>query len=128
MGFVAGFGKGSFKLVKSDKPLAESAIVFNVASDKDLVVLNGVVLELGKVVMDQRETKPDAQFCYHKMDISNEGPNTFTLAKEHCVVFSFNHPRRTASRATTLLRKSPPRHGHRLRSPSCGWCAGLQKG
>ena len=87
MGFIAGFGKGSFKFVKNDNPLDDGVIVFNVTSHKDLVVLNGVVLELGKVVMDQREKKPDAQVCYHKMEIANEDPKTFTLTLEHHVAF-----------------------------------------
>ena len=87
MVFIAGFGKGSFKFVKNDNPHDDGVIVFNVTSHKDLVVLNGVVLELGKVVMDQREKKPDAQVCYHKMEIANEDPKTFTLTLEHHVAF-----------------------------------------
>ena len=68
---------------KHDNPLEDGVIVFDATSHKDLVVFNDVVLELGKVVMDQREKKPDAQVCYHKIDIANEDPKTFTLTLEH---------------------------------------------
>ena len=118
MGFIAGFGQGFFELVKHDNPLDNGVMVFNVTSDKDLVVFNDVVLELGKVVMDQREKKPDAQVCYHKMEIANEDPKTFTLILEHHVALLSLRSRTRTPRppATMLQQHSKQRHGHRLRT------------
>ena len=87
-GFVCGFGRGTFKMVKldgSDAP--EKSLQFKISSQDDLVVLNGIVMDVGSVVRDQRAKKPDAQICYHSIKVDQAGPNNFNIEVTHNVVF-----------------------------------------
>ena len=61
--------------------------MFNVTGSQDKVVFNGVVQLLGKVMAEQREKKPDATVCYHKLEASPDDPKEFTLTCEHKVAF-----------------------------------------
>lgn len=87
MGFVASFGKGSFKLLKDLQDVPNGGIEFKVASSSDLVVLNGVVTELGAVIAEARVKKPDAQVSYHSLAIDDADPKKFTLKPSHRVAF-----------------------------------------
>ena len=69
-GYVCGFGRGAFKMAKldgSDTP--ENFHQFKISSQDDLVVLEGIVMDMGTVIRDQRATRPDAQICYHSIKV-----------------------------------------------------------
>ena len=82
------FGKGGFKLLKGpeDNP-TEKQYPYKLLDDKELVVLNNTFQSLGKVVEDQRQTKPDCQVVYHTMKRNDENPKLFELALSHRLVF-----------------------------------------
>ena len=86
LGFVAGFGKGSFKLIKCEVQESDG-ISFKVDDDKTMVVFNGAVTELGQVIADQRVKKPDCQVCYHTIAYSDAEPKKFNLKQSHKVSF-----------------------------------------
>ena len=81
------FGKGAFKLIKGDENPTEKQYPFALRDDKELVVLGQTVQTLGKVIEDQRQTKPDCVICYHKMVRNEENPKLFTLDISHKVAF-----------------------------------------
>ena len=83
---VTGFGKGSFKIVKDDASVG-TGMIFNLASSEDLVVFNGAILTVGKVLNDQKASKPDASICYHSIKLDDTNPKIFTLKFVHRVVF-----------------------------------------
>ena len=60
---------------------------FKLASSSDFVVFNSAVVELSKVVADQRQKKPDAEVCYHNIKVDMTDPRTFTLSVSHRVAF-----------------------------------------
>ena len=84
--FVAGFGRGNFKLFKEGE-LGDHAIEFVLLSHDDFVVLNGRLCSLGQVVADQRAKKPDCQICYHTLSPSDANPKQFSLKQTHRVAF-----------------------------------------
>eukprot|EP00974_Lingulodinium_polyedra_P133773 11226928-Lingulodinium_polyedra.AAC.1 len=61
----------------SDAP--EKYVPFKISSQKDLVVLNGIVMDVGKVVRGQRVKKPDAQTCYHSIKVDEADPQKFCI-------------------------------------------------
>ena len=64
-GLVCGFGRGTFKMVKSDGSDAPvKSLQFKISSQDDLVVLNGIAMDVGTVVRDQRAKNPADQICY----------------------------------------------------------------
>ena len=85
--FLAGFGKGSFKLLKTDQPTPEGSKQFELTTSEDLVVFNGVVMQLGKVVDEARAKRPDIAVCYHKCTTDNEDPKKFKLSMTHKIIF-----------------------------------------
>ena len=86
--FVAGFGKGSFKLLKGEDAEAQpNHILYGLKDDGDTVVFNGHIASLGKVVADQRSKKPDAAVCYHSIALDMNDPKKFKLTTTHNVVF-----------------------------------------
>ena len=88
MGFVAGFGKGIFKLVKADgSDLPEKAIEFKYTNSLDHVVFNGVVVTLGKVVNEQKAKNPAITVCYHSLTIDDADPKKFECTQTHKVTF-----------------------------------------
>ena len=86
--YLAGFGKGAFKLAKlegSESP--PGAIAFKLESQDNWVVLSGNRVRIGDVMADQRKTKPDAELCYHKSDVDSTDPTQFSLTMTHRVLF-----------------------------------------
>ena len=53
----------------------------------DLVKKDGTVSSLQKVILAQRETKPDAQVCYMSLKQDAENPKEFEVTKTHRVIF-----------------------------------------
>jgi hypothetical protein len=86
-GFLCGFGKGSFKLVKAADAASAAGVQFCLGGSEDLVVFNGQVCALGKIVSDMRVTKPDAPVCYHNLTLDAEDPKKFTLQQTHHINF-----------------------------------------
>ena len=87
-GFVCGFGRGNFKMVKKDGSDApEKSIHFKISSQDDLVVLNGIVMDVGSVVREERKKRPDAQICYHSIKVDEADPQKFCIDLTHYVVF-----------------------------------------
>ena len=70
--FLAGFGKGTFKLLKSGEDNLPSALELCWKSSDDLVVFNGAVISLEKVVNDQRASKPECRVCYHNITANED--------------------------------------------------------
>ena len=73
------------KIDGSDAP--EKSVQFKISSQDDLVVLNGIVMDVGTVVKDQRLKKPDAQICYHSIKVDEADPQKFNIEVVHNVVF-----------------------------------------
>ena len=78
--FAAGFGKGSFKLIK-DQDMPAGAVEFKMETTDTLVHYNGSLTTLDKVIAEARQKKPDTKVCYHKMDGAS-------LSQTHRVVFA----------------------------------------
>ena len=74
------------KIDGSDAP--EKSLQLKISSQDDLVVLNGIVMEVGTVVKDQRSKKPDAQICYHSIKVDEADPQKFNIEVTHNVVFT----------------------------------------
>ena len=85
--FVCGFGKGAFKLVTTQMEGA-GLVKFTLTSSSDRVVVNNTVTTLDAVIAKQRETKPEAQICYHKIIPDEENPKRFKLECTHPIAFS----------------------------------------
>ena len=85
--YVAGFGKGAFKLLPGETALSASQKEFKLESHDDKVVFNGLVTTLGKVVTDERVKKPDAQVAYHTLTTDDTNPMHFKLVTTHRVAF-----------------------------------------
>jgi len=87
--FVAALGRGTFKLLKDTSDAAKpEQYEFKLSTQNDLVMLNNTVLPIGKVLATQRESKPDAQVCYHKVTLSESDPTQMTFSQTHRVLFS----------------------------------------
>ena len=79
---------GSFKMVKTDGSDApEKSIPFKISSQDDLVVLNGIVMDVGTVIRDQRATRPDAQLCYYSIKVDEADPLKFLIEATRNVIF-----------------------------------------
>ena len=66
-------------MVKRDGPEApDKSLQFKISSQDDLVVLNGIVMDVGTVVRDQRAKKPDAQISYHSIKVDEADPRSST--------------------------------------------------
>jgi len=83
--FLAGFGKGGFKLLKEEN---DESLPFRLQDQDTLVVLNGQVTKLGEVLTEHRVKKPDCQLCYHKIVPHESDPKMFTLELTHKVAFT----------------------------------------
>ena len=70
--FLAGFGKGTFKLLTSEEETRPSALGLGWNSSDNLVVFNGTVISLEKVVNDQRASKPECRVCYHNITANED--------------------------------------------------------
>ena len=91
-GMIIGFGKGGFKLQKGDDEIKDDHCLFQLSSEEDLVVLNGVVVSVQKVIMSMRATKPDCKVCYHNLVNHESDPKKFTLTQTHKVSFVSSEP------------------------------------
>ena len=69
----------------SDAP--EKSIHFKINSQDDLVVFNGIVMDVGSVVREERKKRPDAQICYHSIKVDEADPQKFCIDLTHNVVF-----------------------------------------
>ena len=79
---------GMFKMVKGDGSDApEKSLHVKISSQGDIVVLNGIVMDVGTVVRDQRRRKPDAQICYHSIRVDEADPQKFNIEVMLNVVF-----------------------------------------
>jgi hypothetical protein len=85
--YVAGFGKGAFKLLLGETAVAANQKEYKLTSHDDKVVFNGLVTTLGKVVTDERAKKPDAQVAYHSLTADAINSQHFTLLTTHRVAF-----------------------------------------
>ena len=86
----AGYGKGSFKLIKPDTPEenVSDCVEFKLESHNDIVIFNGQAVTVGQVVSEQHLKKPDAEVCYHKMTFSEANPKEFVLKQTHKIMFA----------------------------------------
>lgn len=87
---IAGYGKGSFKLIKPNdtETNVSDMIQFKLESHDDMVVFNGQLVTMGHVMNDQFAKKPDTEVCYHKLTCSENNPKEFTLEQTHNIMFS----------------------------------------
>ena len=69
----------------SDAP--EKSVHLKISSQDDLVVLNGIVMDVGTVVRDQRTKQPDAQICYQSINVDEADPQKFNIEVVRNVVF-----------------------------------------
>ncbi len=76
---LCGFGTGAFKLLKMDDSCDNPEFEFKLSTHKDLIIFNGIVATVGKVVNDMRESKPNCEVCYHKIVVDPQNPKEFTL-------------------------------------------------
>ena len=66
-------------MVKSDGSDAPvKSLQFKISSQDDLVVLNGIVTDVGTVVRDQRAKKPEAHICYDSIQVDEADPRSST--------------------------------------------------
>ena len=60
---------------------------FKISSEDDLVVLNGIAMDVGTVIRYQRATRPDAQICYHSIKVDEADPQKLHIEVTHNVSF-----------------------------------------
>ena len=64
--YIAGFGRGHFKLYKPEE-MPEDAIMVRLKGSDDTVFINNISMTLEEVLRDARAKKPAAQVCYHDL-------------------------------------------------------------
>ena len=84
--FLCGWGKGLYKLLKSDETISEQMIEFKLTSSEDMIVLNNAVMKLATVLKNEQAKNPTASICYHKVIEDPSDPNKFTLKQTHRIV------------------------------------------
>lgn len=89
---LVGFGRGAFKLFKDSDTVPDRAVVFEVTSSEMPVCLNGTVATISEVLAKQRESKPEAEVCYHKASIVPEKLRSFNFHRKQMVAFVPNGP------------------------------------
>ena len=89
---LVGFGRGQFKLFKDAETVPDKAVVFTITDPEMLVCLNGTVASISEVVAKQRESKPEAEVCYHKAALIPEKPGSFNFTRKQMVAFVPNGP------------------------------------
>ena len=86
--FVAGFGRGGFKLLKGENETPKpQQFEFKLENQDDLVQLNNTTISVGKALARQHESKPDAKICYHTITIDTNDPSKMTFQQTHRIVF-----------------------------------------
>ena len=86
--YLASFGRGSFKLLPGDSEPAANQTEYVLTNHDDLVVFNGIVMSLGKVVADERSKKPGASLAYHSLTLDESNPKLFSASCTHRVPFT----------------------------------------
>jgi len=81
-------------------------IEFKLKSDEDLVVHNGVVTTIGKLIADRTATDPMCKVCYHTISFSAE-PGKFTLEQEHTIVYQKKDDATEDATQATIGHKVP---------------------
>jgi hypothetical protein len=94
--FVAGFGKGGFKLIKEGEA---GLMEFKIADQNTMVFFNNMVMTVGKVLQDQRKKKPDCNICYHTITPDDSDPAKFECVQNHRVVFTLKDKDKESSGA-----------------------------
>ena len=89
---LVGFGRGGFKLFKEQETIPDRVVCFDVTSPDMLVCLNGTVATVSEVLAKQRESKPEAEVCYHKASIIPEKPGSFNFHRKQMIAFVPNGP------------------------------------
>ena len=86
--FMAGFGKGNFKLLKGlEETPPDNSIEFSLTDSESLVVYNNCVTTIGAILQVERLKKPDLAPCYHKVIDNEADSRAFTLQQTHRIVF-----------------------------------------
>jgi hypothetical protein len=85
--YLAGFGKGAFKLLKQTEAVEVGVAEFKLTSDSDLVVLAGAMQTLGSVIANQRKKEPSIGVCYHDLTVDTADPSKIILTTTHRVAF-----------------------------------------
>ena len=85
---IAGFGRGSFRIVKNDADLPDGAIELSFSGHTDVIHFNGSLTTVGEVLKELRNRNPDCKVCYFKLKFAEDGnPHAFELIRTHRVVF-----------------------------------------
>ena len=87
---VAGYGRGSFKLLKQseEKDASVRLLEFQLSSHEDFVFVNNQLTTVGQAVAEQRKSKPDCKVLYHDfVTEQDKGLNEFGLKVTHRVAF-----------------------------------------
>ena len=105
--YVCGMGKGSFKLFKQDQALEGNLYEFKLTDQNDLVVMNGAVVGLGKVVLEQREKNPAVKVNYHNIVIDDGNPKEFKLTQTHRICFQPKDENGEASQNNLAMKEEP---------------------
>ena len=85
--FVAGFGRGAFKIIKQDAELPSGAVDLQLTSSSDCIHYDGKMQMLGDVIKELRQRNPDTKVTYHKMIFDTQEPHKFELQRTHRVIF-----------------------------------------
>lgn len=85
--FVAGFGRGAFKIIKQDAELPSGAVELHLTSSSDSIHYDGKMQVLGDVIKELRQRNPDTKVTYHKMTFDTQEPHKFELQWTHRVIF-----------------------------------------
>ena len=106
---LGSFGKGPFKMLKPTDEIADRTHVFELHNQDSLVIFNGVVTTLAKVILEQRKSKPDAGLCYHKLILDAEEPTKFNVEPTHSVSFTPADSATAPITAMNMFGKEPLR-------------------
>ena len=85
--YIGSFGKGTFKLLKSDDEVKDHMVEFALTSSDDLIAFNGKVMPVGETLAEAAKKKPDVALCYHHKKEDMQNPGKFTLAQTHRIAF-----------------------------------------
>ena len=83
--YIAGFGKGTFKLLQPDALV--SPLECKLTSSNDIVILAGAAVSLEKVINDMRATKPDCAICYHNIMPDESNAKKFAVEQTHRIAY-----------------------------------------
>ena len=85
--YIGSFGKGSFKLLKSDEEIKDHMVEFLLGRSDDLIVYNGKVMSVGETLKEGAKKKPDVAVCYHDKKDDVQNPGKFTMGQAHRIAF-----------------------------------------